>query len=67
VLADDPQLTVRLPEPAIPAPLRVVLDTHLRTPSGCRVLDGSVPTLVVHGEGARTTDSRFDGVELARA
>lgn len=65
VLADDPQLTVRLPEPAIPAPLRVVLDTHLRTPSGCRVLDGSVPTLVVHGEGARTTDSRFDGVELA--
>jgi len=36
VLADDPQLTVRLVEGASPRP--VVLDTRLRTPAGARLL-----------------------------
>lgn len=38
VLADDPRLTVRAPVVARRAPLRIVLDTALRTPSGARLL-----------------------------
>ena len=49
VLADDPRLTVRPSgdEQFMP-PLRVILDRGLRTPAGHHVLDGSVPTLVLH-------------------
>jgi riboflavin-specific deaminase-like protein len=36
LLADDPRLTVRLVDGANPHP--VVLDTHLRTPTACRLL-----------------------------
>lgn len=39
VLADDPQLTVRLVDGQNPQP--VVLDTHLRTPLECRLLQRS--------------------------
>jgi diaminohydroxyphosphoribosylaminopyrimidine deaminase/5-amino-6-(5-phosphoribosylamino)uracil reductase len=50
VLADDPALTVRLEEPAefVP-PLRVVIDTRLRSLARGRVRDGSAPTLYLHG------------------
>ncbi len=61
VLADDPRLTVRLDEP-FAAPLRVVLDRHLRTPAAANVLDRSVPTVIVHADTTRP-DARFDGVE----
>ncbi|MHC1480153.1 bifunctional diaminohydroxyphosphoribosylaminopyrimidine deaminase/5-amino-6-(5-phosphoribosylamino)uracil reductase RibD [Frateuria aurantia] len=54
VLADDPQLTVRL-EPAadFTAPVRVILDRWLRTPDDARVLDGSAPTWLLHSELAK--------------
>ncbi len=52
VLADNPRLTVRLPDDeAFVPPLRVVLDRHLRTPAGSHVLDASAPTLLLHGPG----------------
>lgn len=44
-------------------PLRVVLDSALRTPRGARVLDGSAPTLFVHAADARPADERFAQVE----
>lgn len=52
VLADDPRLTVRLPEgEAFVPPLRVVLDERGRLPALSQVLtDGAAPTLVVHGD-----------------
>lgn len=58
VLADDCALTVRehelglAPDQAVLAaasqPLRVVLDSELRTPAGSKILDGAAPTLVCH-------------------
>ncbi|MDR7420644.1 MAG: bifunctional diaminohydroxyphosphoribosylaminopyrimidine deaminase/5-amino-6-(5-phosphoribosylamino)uracil reductase RibD [Armatimonadota bacterium] len=52
VLADDPQLTCRLPAGADPAPrnpLRIVVDSRLRTPLTSRVVVGiaDAPTLLV--------------------
>lgn len=58
VLADDPRLTVRLPQDeaaALPPgdpPLRVVLDRALRTPAGRRVIAADVPTLFMHAAHA---------------
>ena len=65
VLADNPQLTVRLPQgEAFTPALRVVLDRQLRTPVGSHVLDGSVPTLLLHAPGV-DPDHRFQHVECA--
>lgn len=49
VIADDPKLTVRDPSyvHATP-PLRVVLDSQGRIPSDAQILQGPVPTLLVH-------------------
>ncbi len=63
LIADNPQLTVRLDTP-FAAPLRIVLDRTLRTARGSNVLDRSAPTLIVHGAGAKR-DDRFNHVELA--
>jgi len=52
VLADNPRLTVRLPEGEdfVP-PLRVVVDEHGRLPATSHLLtDGAAPTLAVHGD-----------------
>ena len=60
VLSDDCALTVRPDELGLAEdaatlaskrqPLRVVMDSQLRTPAGARVLDGSSPTLLCHDE-----------------
>lgn len=66
VLADDPELTVR--HVTGPHPLRVVLDTALRTPVDAKVCDvGVAPTVIFHGPGAdvgRRDALRARGVEL---
>lgn len=62
VCADDPRLTARIGEAPFVPPLRVVLDRSLTTPAPSRVLDGSVPTLFVHGEGA-SAGAQFAHVE----
>ena len=54
VLADDPQLTVRLTEDApFAVPLRVVLDAGLATIARGNVRDGAAPTLYVHAHDAK--------------
>jgi diaminohydroxyphosphoribosylaminopyrimidine deaminase/5-amino-6-(5-phosphoribosylamino)uracil reductase len=62
VLADDCALTVRAEELGLPPPaaalaaarqpLRVVLDSGLKTPPGARVLAAEAPTILCHAEGA---------------
>jgi len=48
VLADDPQLTVRMVPGA--SPVRVVLDSTLRTPAGARVFGPDAATVVLTSE-----------------
>lgn len=48
VLADDPELTVRLSEPLLRPPLRVVLDTQLRSLMKQRIRNQAAPTLYLH-------------------
>jgi diaminohydroxyphosphoribosylaminopyrimidine deaminase/5-amino-6-(5-phosphoribosylamino)uracil reductase len=66
VLADDPSLTCRLPAETHPAPrnpLRVIVDSRLRTPPSARVVVGTAeaPTLI-----ATTGAASPDRVEALR-
>jgi 3,4-dihydroxy 2-butanone 4-phosphate synthase/GTP cyclohydrolase II len=69
VLADDPQLTVRMVPGA--SPIRVVLDSTLRVPEDARVLDDDAATLVITTERSDRdkrdlVESRGAGVRVAR-
>ena len=61
VLADDPQLTVRDADgPSVgPQPLRVVIDSRGRTPTGARVLDAAAETWLA--TAARSAPGRTAG------
>ena len=49
VIADDPELTVRLPGYVGPQPTRIVLDSRLRIPPDCKLVETAerTPTIVV--------------------
>ncbi len=72
ILADDPQLTCRLPVGSVPAPrnpLRVIVDSRLRTPLTARIVTGAsdASTLVVTTAAApleRVDAMRRAGVEV---
>lgn len=54
VLADNPSLTVRLPEGVeVAPPLRVVLDPGLATVARGKVREGDAPTLYLHAPDAK--------------
>jgi diaminohydroxyphosphoribosylaminopyrimidine deaminase/5-amino-6-(5-phosphoribosylamino)uracil reductase len=57
VLADDPQLTVRLTDTEVMPPLRVVLDTRLRSLECARVREGGAPTLYLHDASVSPPDA----------
>ena len=54
ILADDPHLTVKNLPPE-KNPLRVVLDSHGRTPDGAKVLNGNGRTLIVTNDACTKT------------
>jgi len=64
VLADDPQLTARL----IPGrtPLKVVLDTELRTPAHARLFEKG-KTLIFSSRDALTSRNRYDSPNVSFA
>jgi diaminohydroxyphosphoribosylaminopyrimidine deaminase/5-amino-6-(5-phosphoribosylamino)uracil reductase len=71
VLADDPELTCRLPGMAARSPVRVVLDSQLRLPRTSRLVAGAaaVPLWVVASEQAPASAERAlrtHGVEVLR-
>jgi diaminohydroxyphosphoribosylaminopyrimidine deaminase/5-amino-6-(5-phosphoribosylamino)uracil reductase len=70
VLADDPQLNIRLPESrreGLPDPIRVVLDSRLRTPPTARLLhaEGGAVWILTTSEAAAS--DRGDGLREAGA
>jgi len=72
VLADDPQLTCRLPGLASRSPVRVVLDRQLRVPPSARLLAeaGQVPTWIVaapSADPARQKSLRESGLDVITA
>ena len=77
VLADDPSLDVRLstadlpdlPELAVPAPLKIVLDRHLRTPATAKLFNTPGAVLIAHLNTAAEPSQaalRAAGAELWR-
>lgn len=61
VIADDPQLTVRLTEGR--NPVRVSFDRQLRIPSTAKILDGSAPT-IIFTEGAHYYTDRAEFIPI---
>jgi diaminohydroxyphosphoribosylaminopyrimidine deaminase/5-amino-6-(5-phosphoribosylamino)uracil reductase len=59
VLADDPSLTYRGPHEA-DQPLRVVLDSHNRTPDNTKVRNADAPTLILTSEDVGSGEGGLD-------
>lgn len=69
VLADDPRLTTRLPHGEGRNPLRLVVDSTLRTPSSAALLAEAGQTLILTTTAASAADEarlRSENVEILR-
>tara|TARA_R110002167_G_scaffold54315_12_gene154791 strand:- start:563 stop:1189 length:627 start_codon:yes stop_codon:yes gene_type:complete len=62
VLADDPELTVRLPGRPVDQPLRVVLDSRLRTPATSRIA-GANTLILTAAEPSPVGEAEIERVE----
>jgi diaminohydroxyphosphoribosylaminopyrimidine deaminase/5-amino-6-(5-phosphoribosylamino)uracil reductase len=69
VLKDNPSLTTRLPTGG-KNPVRIILDTHLRTPKNANVVtDGQAPTWIITGAGILPEQEepfRLAGIEIIK-
>jgi diaminohydroxyphosphoribosylaminopyrimidine deaminase/5-amino-6-(5-phosphoribosylamino)uracil reductase len=63
VLADDPELTVRLPGRPVDQPLRVVLDSRLRTPPTARVASDGDTLILTAADPAAVGHAVVEQVE----
>lgn len=62
VLADDPELTARLPGRSVDQPLRVVLDSRLRTPATAKVV-GDDTLILTAAEPADIGSARVERID----
>ncbi len=63
LLSDDPRLDVRLPEPPSgprPKPVRVVLDSRLRTPPDARIFSTDGAVLILTADTAAGREGEFE-------
>lgn len=67
VIADDPQLTVREPYDGPAQPLRVIVDSRLRTPAGARILSSPGETAIFCAEDRNRAALERPGVSIYRA
>ena len=68
VLMDDPTMNVRL-DNISRQPLRIILDSHLRTPVPCKMLQSieQAPVLIVYSENGHDSQARVATLEAAGA
>ena len=66
VLTDDPELTARLPGRPVDQPLRVVLDSRLRTPPTARIASGG-DSLILTVSEPRPVGAASTGADCAGA
>ena len=64
VIADNPHLTTRIPNGG-KHPIRVVLDTHLRTPPSSHVItDGLAPTWIIVGKDVKISSYESKNIAI---
>ncbi|MEZ5833690.1 MAG: bifunctional diaminohydroxyphosphoribosylaminopyrimidine deaminase/5-amino-6-(5-phosphoribosylamino)uracil reductase RibD [Dongiaceae bacterium] len=65
VLADDPELTCRLPGLEQRSPVRLVFDRRGRIPAGAKIMTGTIPTWIVGGAPSKNAKKAAKHLEIA--